>query len=196
MAQAENEGVGRFVLFVITWYALSNYAPLENWAFLSTSFLWLVGWLAIKLAGRASFRLGAKAWGLMVQVALWFLLFLWLAPVTETTKIVLVWGVGIPLIIAGAALRVLHAKFSQFQHPIERAPLIAACAIMLGTPLLCRINGFGFWYGLLAAAGLCIMGAVPAYYGWCLGQPLARGARDARFGGEEDYRDAGMFDER
>jgi hypothetical protein len=190
------ESKGPTILFFGTWYALSYYAPLENYAFLSTCFLMTIGWLALRLAGRASFRLGPKGWLLLFQVALWFGVFLWFAPVTEVTKIVLVWGVGVPLIFMGAGYRLLRTRFPRFEKELEHAPLIAAGTLLLGLPLLARISGSGFLFGLLAAFGLCTMGAIPAYYGWRLAEPLARGERDARFGTEDDYRKAGMFDER
>ena len=91
--QTNHESKGPAILFLGAWWALSQYAPLADYAFITAIGLMAILWLAVKFAGRAVFRVGRDGWFLIAQVAAWFGLFLWFVPAGAVTKS-LVWGIG------------------------------------------------------------------------------------------------------
>jgi hypothetical protein len=183
------------VIFLTTWYALTNYSALEVWAYPGALVLWLVGVLAHRMASRAVFRLGERAWWLLVQLALWYGLFLFLAPIEGFGNALILWGIATPLVLASAVVRRLRERFPHALDPaVERRWLL----FLLGACLLAAAlwRPLGFWHGSAVAAISAVLALIPLYYGWELAGDPPRGDRDARFGTEDSFRAAGMSDER
>jgi hypothetical protein len=193
---AQSESKGPTILFLIIWYVVAHQPSLEDYAFAYALLLMLIGWLAIRMGTRAIYRLGRRAGFLMLQVAVWFGLFLLFIPAAGDVKVLTVWGVGLPLLFAGGLAHLAYARFPKYQNRLDAVPRIACVAILATAPLVSWYIGHGFWTGFWVAALHIIFAAIPLYYGWQLGEPLPRGDRDARFGTDEDYRAAGMSDER
>jgi hypothetical protein len=195
---AQNESKGPVILFFGTLLVLaySENQMLSEHAGEITLGLMLIGWLAIKMLGHATARLGKKAWLLILQLAVWYALFLWLVPADPNNKILILWGVGTLLGFAGAGARLIHERFPRVRAVMEgTSPRALALACITGA-LGSGLHGSGFWLGLFATLIACLLAAIPFYYGWHLAEPLPRGQHDARFGTGESYRKAGMSDER
>jgi hypothetical protein len=193
---AQSESKGPVILFCILWWVLAHEPDYESHAFLYALALMLIGWLAIRLAGNGYSRLGKRAVFLMLQVAGWFFLFLSFAPGRPNLKLLAIWGFGIPLVFAGAAARLTHDRFPKIQkRPDEVLGVLFGTALTFGT-LGQWEAGYGFWASLWRTIVVIIFSLIPLYYGWRLGEPVPRGERDARFGSQDDYRAAGMSDER
>lgn len=190
------ESKGPTILFLVIWYVAAHQPSLEDYAFVYALLLMLIGWLAIRMAGNAISRLGSRAWLLLLQVAVWFGLFLWFIPAGGDIKVLILWGVGLPLLFAGGLAHLAYARFPKYQNRLDALPRIACVAILATAPLVSWYSGHGFWTGFWVAALHIIFASIPLYYGWQLGERLSRGDRDARFGTDEDYRAAGMSDER
>ena len=169
--------------------------PLADYAFITALGLVAILWLAVKFAGRAVFRLGRDGWFLIAQVAAWFGLFLWFAPVGTVAKIVLVWGIGVPLIFVGAGARAFGNAYPKMLTALESGLHYGLPALCIVAALVSSAQGFGFLSGLFGALVVCALSAIPLYYGWHLAEPRPRGERDAHFGSEEDYRKAGVSDD-
>lgn len=184
-----------FVFFGVLWL-LSNEPLVGDYGMPIAVLMMIIGALAIRFAGRALFRDGARAGFLLAQVALWFALFLWAFPATALHKIFVLWGIGIPLLLLGAGARLLHRKLPQYRDVITRISEYAAPALSLFGALYTWFTGGSFWRGLVATLIVQALGAIPLYYGWRLASPAVVSDRDARFGSEEAYREAGMSDER
>ncbi len=193
--ETNHESKGPAILFLGAWWVLSDYSPLSDHAFFVSIFLMGILWLAIKFAGQAVFRLGRDGWFLIAQVVVWFGLFLWFAPADAVTKIVLVWGIGIPLIFVGAGARRLGHSYPTMLAILETGLRYGLPALCIVVALIASAQGHGFVPGLFGALVVCALSAIPLYYGWQFAEPRPRGERDARFGTEEDYRKAGVSDD-
>ncbi len=190
-----NETIWPAVIFIGTWWALST-TRLEHYAFVLAIVLWLVGRGAIKLAGQAVFRLGMRAWWLLLQLAGCFALFLGVTPGQAHLKILVVWGIAVPLVMSAGGARLLYDRFPQ-AHAVWRsgAPYVLGIALLLA-PFLSWATGFGVLDSRVANLLVTTLAGASLVYGWHLaGQPMS-GAHDARFGSADDYRQAGMSDER
>jgi hypothetical protein len=195
---AANESKGPAILFFGTWFALGSgdNKVLSDHAFELSLYLMLAGWLAIKMLGHATARLGKRAWYLILQLAVWYVFFLWLVPAAPVTKIVFLWGLATPLGFAGAGARRLYERFAHLRDAMNSAPAPAlALACTIGA-VWSWLDGSGFWTGLFVTLICCLFASIPFYFGWHLAEPLPRGDRDARFGTGDSYRKAGMSDVR
>jgi hypothetical protein len=193
--ETNHESKGPAVLFLGAWWILSDYAPLAEHAFITAIALMVILWLAVKFAGRVVFRLGRDGWFLIAQVAVWFGLFLWFVPAGAITKILLLWGLGIPLIFVGAGARALGHASPKILTVLESGLRYGLPVLCIVTALVASAQGYGFLPGLFGALVVCALSAIPLYYGWRAGEPCPCGERDARFGSEEDYRKAGVSDD-
>jgi hypothetical protein len=191
-----NEGIWPGVIFLSTWWALAEYTPFGGYSFFIAILFWLVGLAVIKFLGQSHFRLGLRGWLLTLQVGVWFGLFLYFFPADLPPKILALWGIGVPLIFAGAAARWLAGRFPSYAERCREALAPAFIAGVILSTLVCWMKGPGFWVGLFATLAISAMVAIPLYYGWQYAKPLPRGERDARFGSDDSFREAGMSDER
>jgi hypothetical protein len=190
-----NETIWPVLIFLGTWWALST-TRLENYAFILAIVLWFVGRSAIKLAGQAVFRLGMRAWWLLGQVAATFAIFLCAVPAEPLHALLVVWGIAVPLVMAGGAAGLLYERFPQARATFHIGAQYALGLTLLLAPFLAWATGFGV---LESRAGNLLVAALAAaslYFGWRLAERPARGAHDAHFGNAGDYRQAGMSDER
>jgi hypothetical protein len=193
---AASESKGPVILFLITWYAVAKHTWFESYSFIVALLLMLIGWLGIKAAGNAIARLRWKAWLLLLQVAAWFVLFLFFAPPAPNIKVLILWGVGIPLLFTGGLARRVYERFPQFREEFDAAPIWVSLVFIIAGSVASWFQGYGFWMGFWGALAFTALASVPLYYGWRLAEPLARGKRDARLGSQEGYRAAGKSDER
>jgi hypothetical protein len=190
-----NESKGPVILFFGTWWMLLQQSPLGDYAFSIDLLLMVIGWLGLRYADRARYRLGKQAWWLFAQLAMWCGLFIWFAPGGTIGKVLILWGIGIPLIFAGSGARVVYERFAQFKHWFETAPRYVLPAICLISALTSWTKGPGFFAGLFGALIICALAAVALYYGWQFAESRRRRERDAHFGSEDEFRKAGMADD-
>ena len=193
---ARNESLLPALIFLWTWWTLSNFNLIGDYALFVAILLWLIGVLAQRMAGNALFRLKGKAWGWLLQLALWYAAFLWLSPLQTSDKILLLWGVATPLAMAGGACRWAYDRYPLLEPVFKSGPIVPPAAL---TFVLMAVfawwAGNGLTTGLIVAALTSAFATIPLYYGWKLASPLPRGPRDARFGTEDSFRTAGMSDE-
>jgi hypothetical protein len=166
---------GTVILFLITWWALANHTPFEDYAFGLAIVLMAIAWLAISMAGQAVARLGSNAQFLIVQIAIWFGLYLWFIPAQPLSKILVLWGVGIPLVMVGGISRLVHERFWRLRSRLDRVPQAAVLLLFTAAPLVSWAKGPGFWPGLGVAFLLTTLPAIPLYYGWQLAAGLSDG---------------------
>jgi hypothetical protein len=167
---------GTVILFLVTWWALANHTPLDDYAFGAAILLMTIACLAIRMAGQAVARLGSTGQFLIVQVAIWFGLFLWFIPAHPLSKILVLWGIGIPLIMLGSIARVVYQRFRHLRSRLDRMPQAAVLLLFTVAPLISWAKGPGFWPGIGVAFLLATLPAIPLYYGW----QLAAGISDER----------------
>lgn len=186
---------GILVLVVITWlFVRANVPP--GAAALEIALLLLgIAWLGTRLASTAVYRLGWSGKWFLLQLAIWFGVFLYLVQAPPGTKVLLLWGIAIPLVILGGLWRAACARF-------ERLHRIHSASARILLPLVFGYLSLGFWMANwplwrapLAAVTVGSLALIPLYYGWQLGAPRPRGVHDARFGSEDSYHRAGMSDE-
>lgn len=191
----KSETIWPALIFLTTWYALTNYPALEIWAYPGALLLWLVGVLAHRMASRAVFRLGERAWWLLAQLVFWYALFLFLAPLEGFGNALVLWGIATPLMLVSAVIRRLRQRFP---HAIDSAMQRRWLVFLPGVCLLAAAlwRPLGLWHGSATAAIIAVLAIIPLYYGWELAGDPPRGDRDARFGSEDSFRAAGMSDER
>ena len=197
MSKQSNESILPAVLLFGTWYALATYTSIPvGPAFVCSVAILCAGWLALRMGSASVYRLGPKAWKLMLQLASWCALFLWAAPLQPVQKGLLLWGIALPLAVIGGAWRQLFERVPRLQGWMVWLPRSVLSASFVHLLLFHWSRDAGVLYAVGAAAITCGLAAVPLYYGWLLGEPLLRGERDARFGTGDTYRAAGMSDER
>ncbi len=192
----QSESVLPGIIFIATIWAVVTYTQFQLSAYFIAIALWFIGMGAVRFVSRSHFRLGYKAWLLTLQVAVWFTLFLSFFPDDLPPKILILWGIAVPLVFVGAGVRWLHERFGEWWAKLEAAAAPAGFACVAVVTAICWIAGIGFWAALFKTLATGAMATIPLYYGWQFGQPLPRGERDARFGSEDAFRDAGMSDER
>lgn len=183
--------LGRLIWFVITVVVVQSQTPLEGWpSFIAAVLLWIVAWLAARLAGNAVAQLEGKAWSLLCQLGAVFGLFLWFAPGGFVGKALIVWGVAIPLVFLSAFSRRVY-DWWPWRRPgvgfaVEAAASVAIIVLMFGWGVFRPMGA------LMNFAAVCGLGILSLVYGWLLAErPIVLG-HDARFGDEEEFRRSGM----
>jgi hypothetical protein len=197
MANTEQNAVGKALWFCITWAAVCNVTSLDAGpALIGAGLLYLVAWLAFKFIGRAMFHLGARAWLRVGLFVLGALLFVNVAPGRGVTNILIVWGFGIPLLLIGGVWRALGRKMPAWRNLLDQTPAYAAITGLIVLPLSARLYGLNLWAALAFGAAACGLSGFALWCGWQLAEARGPGERDARFGDADDFRTAGMSDER
>lgn len=191
-----NESKGPSILFLLTIWALSQLPVIGAYDILIGIALMITGSLTVAMVSRAIYRLGGKAWWLLVQLVLCCAAFLYFAPLGVWWKLFVLWSCGVPLLFAGAIARVIYERVPRFHPRAKLVPPILAGITLIAAPLVTWNEGGGFWNGVLAGLLICGLSGIPLYYGWRLGEPSAPRGPDAGFGSAEFYRAAGMSDER
>ena len=182
--------------FIATIWALAEYTPFDIWSYPIAIAMFVMALAAYRSLGRAHLRLGAAGWSLTGQVAAWFLLFVLFFPAPLPLKILIVWGIGVPLVYMGAAARYLWERFPACRGMSEKALMPAVCASAIVATFLGWMRDFGLAASFFGALAIGAMAMIPLYYGWEYAKPLQSDERDARFGTEDGFRRAGMSDER
>jgi len=185
-------------LFVVVWYELMvEFGLGADFAFLLS--LGLLGGfsLALRLAGQASGLMGPFTSGMLIQALLWLALLWWFAPaVFRAVPLVFDLLIVLGLALAGARCRYLYEvwrqKDGQFVPADYSLPIVIG---VLGSLFGCML-ALRYWGSLWPLVAYVLLPALPFGFGWRMG-PLASADRpDARFGNAENFRDAGLSDER
>lgn len=191
-----SESPGPALFWLLMWYVLAQYMD-AGIAFLVSILYFLIARFAFRMCGRVVFRHGGRGWFLLAQLTGWFALFFVFAPISGDAKFLLLWGVGIPLVFIGGVARSLSDRVPYIRAKV--IPIICkphTLGLLLGPPIAEWINGQNFWGWLAFTVATTGLSMIPLYYGWVLAEQPARGGGDAHFGSDDDYRDAGMADER
>jgi len=191
-----SEPIGAVLLFFGTWWALTYYPLFEDFAFLWTLALWSAGWVAIRMFSSTVHRLGFWGWVLLLEVAAWYVLAGWLAPLDGITKILLLWGVATPLLMIGNVWRRAYDRFPPVQGLMHGALIVFAAVALVAVHVLAWRLGPDFMMQMALAAAVSAAAAMLLYYGWRLGAPPPGGHYDARLGTMESFRRRGISHER
>jgi len=183
-------------LFAGTWWTLGYYPFFEPYAFFWAAALSLVGYMAIRVLGGATHRLGFRGWLLILQLAIGYGLFLQFVPLDSITKILLLWGIATPLLLIGSAWRRVYDRFPSVDRLLNAIVCILGCVACAAVLILAWRSGGAFRPELVFNGIACVLGCTLLYYGWRLAEPLPSGKYDARFGTQDDFRHAGVSDER
>jgi hypothetical protein len=108
----------------------------------------------------------------------------------------MVWGVGLPLLLIGGAWRALRRRLPAWESAFNQAPIAAAMAGLVVVAFAARMSGMNLWAALSFGAAVCGLSGFVLWCGWQLAEGRGPGERDAHFGKTEDFRTAGMSDER
>ena len=195
MSTQSNESKGPTILFLATIWALSELPVIGAYDILIAIALMITGALTVRMVSRAIYRLGGKAWWLLLQLVICCAAFLYLAPPGAMWKLFILWSCGVPLLFAGAIARALYERVPRLHWHAKFAPPILVCMVLVAVPLITWNEGVGFGPGILVGLLICGLSGIPLYYGWRLAEPLPR-AHDAGFGSADSFRAAGMSDER
>lgn len=186
----------RAVIVVGAWWALAEYPLFADNAFVLAIILWFVGKGVLRMFSSSMSRLGARGWWLILQLIAWCALYWWWDTKDAVAKILLLWGVGTPLLFLGALWRLGHDRFPILQRGFVVLPRMLLLMLHAGWTVWYWFGGAGLIDVLVGAAVSSLEVAVPLYYGWRLAEPLPRKVHDARFGSREGFRTAGLSDER
>jgi hypothetical protein len=200
MSNEPRDRFGQFVWGCLILYWLINNTRLGDYpllALLATVLLFGVGKATVRMVQSAIARLGsARAWSLTLQLTGWFAAFIALVPFDPVAKALIVWGIGLPLTMAGAILRNLRERLEGFDEAFFHAMQVAAVLAVLSQVGVLWRESFDLWNSLKGTFLFTALAAVPLFYGWQLGEPFPKGgASDARFGSAQDFHKAGMSDE-
>jgi hypothetical protein len=196
MSNRSNETIWPALLFIGTWWSLSYYEWFEQYAYLWTLALWLVGWLAIRMLSSTVHQLGFRGWVLLLEVAAWYALALWLVPLEPLTKILLLWGVATPLLFVGNVWRRTFERFPPVQGLMHGTLNLSAAVGLAAVPVCAWRVGPDFFAQLAQAVGMGAAACLFLYYGWRLAAPPPGAQFDARLGSMHSFRQRGMSDER
>lgn len=190
-----NESKGPSILFLATIWALSELPVIGPYDILIAIALMITGALAVRMVSQSIYRLGGKAWWLLIQLAICCAVFLYLAPPGLWWKLFILWSCGVPLLLAGAIGRAIYERVPRLHLHAKLVPPILVGVTLVVAPVVTWNAGGGFLNGVLAGLLICGLSGILLYYGWRFAAPLPR-AHDAGFGSAESYRAAGMSDER
>ncbi len=195
MKKESPDRLAQLFWFAMTMAAVSSYTPFGYYNFPVAVALWIVAVLGGRLAGQAIFRLGGKARWLLVQLAIWFGVFLYFAPLPLVLRILVAWGIGLPLVLAGAVARRVYERFPAAQRHFGDAAYLLAVATLVYVPLKAWTAGVALTASLFLAGLILTLGYVALSFGWRLAERPNRGEWDAHLGSQETYHAAGVSDE-
>lgn len=193
MAQ-RGESKGGAILFILGCIALYNAGFTENFVFIAI-YLMLLGIFAVKMFSVARFRLGKRAWLLAGIYVAYVVSFVCLSPYPDVVGVVIVVGIGLPLLFLGVASRLLHDRFEILQRFKHSWGIYIAVSAFLTSPIYAWRSGFSVWPGYaLPGLGLAVA-SVPLVLGWYFAQPPVAREDEARFGKASDFERARISQE-
>jgi len=189
--------VVKFGLAVCLWYELMAEFHMESGtAFWAAMALVCFGWFAFRMSGPFIGSLGPKTLALLLQSVLWFVLLWWLAPP--------LWALPLPLdLFVLVVLAVMGAR-SRVRFELARDGLLARLrrdysGHIVGAVLLalspCWIS-IRLWGSLWPLIGYALLPGLPFLFGWRMVTAPPHDKPDARVGDADDFRDAGLSEER
>jgi hypothetical protein len=192
----QKDGLGLFVLFGMLWSWLSHYEALSDAAPLIAIALMLLARFAIGLGVQVPIRLGGGAWALLSHMALWIVAYFWLVPIEFRARVLLLWSVALPTMLASAFVRRALIKLKLEDTVDGHAWQCGAVLVAVAVPATCWWTGVSVEESVVYGAGLSVFCAMALLFGWDLAGELPRKQTDARFGNEESRRHRETSDER
>lgn len=185
-------------LFICIWYEIATELRIDgDTAFLVGIAAFCVSRFAVRIAGHALGMFGPSAFGLLVQTALWAVLF-WCFTPTALREL--------PLLCDITAFTVLGIAGARSRQLFERERLLRGAefwrvysgvlvAGILGTLLIAMtsLRQSGSIWPLLAYVLLVL---IPAGFGWRMVGPVSPERADAKVGDRDDFKAAGLSEER
>lgn len=195
MSKHSNEAVWPALIFFATWWAFTQYPALEPYGFPGALTLWFVGVIAVRMFSSTVHHQGFWGWILLLEITSWFTL-AFFAPLEPLTTVLLLWGVGTPLLFVGNVSRRAYDRFPPIQGLMGFMRYVAVGATVLAMPVTAWRLGASFWPALAQAGGFAAAGWLCLWYGWRLAAPPPSGQFDARLGTVESFRRRGLSHER
>jgi hypothetical protein len=185
-------------LFVVSWYEVGAELGLHpDTAFLVTLALFVGFGFARGIAGQIIGMIGPFTFGILLQAVLWIVLLWWLAPgVFHAMPFVFDLLIVLGLALVGARCRFLFEEHRAKHGPIELSEHSGLVLIVVfGALAACAfaMHRWGSLWPLLAYAALPVL---PFSFGWRMGPLAAADRPDARFGSADDFRNAGLSEDR
>jgi hypothetical protein len=193
---ARNESRGGTILFLGTWFVLGDNTELGGYSFLAAIALMGIGWLALRVMGRAVSLQGARGWWLIAAMVALAALFLWLMPAVPMKKVFVLWAFVLPLIVTGATCAWLGGRFVRLKGAMMRAPFVLLPLGIAAGMLASDYVGYPMVWNEWTFVGTALLASVALAFGVALGATEPRENHDARFGTEDQFQQAGMSDER
>ncbi len=188
----------RLGLFVVIWYELGVELRLHpDTAFFVTLALFVGFSFARGIAGQIIGMIGPLTFGILLQAVLWIVLLWWLAPgVFHAMPFVFDLAIVLGLALVGARCRYLFEERRAKHGPVDLSEhsgvVLIAAASVLGACIF-AMQRWGSLWPLLAYAALPLL---PFSFGWRVGPSASADRPDARFGNADDFRDAGLSEDR
>ncbi|MHB8267433.1 hypothetical protein [Bradyrhizobium sp.] len=188
----------KFTVLVGIWYELSMALGINGGAALYIALLVVfIGWLATSLPGQVFRMLGPRTQSLVVHGLIWLFIFWWMTPPAIFELPLALHGfVLYALALAGArARRVYERERSRLREKLyaEHSGLIVAG---LFGGLLLVMMALRTWHSVLPLLLCALLPGIPFHYGWRMGAPDSPERADAKLGDAEDFRNAGLSEER
>ena len=187
----QKDGFAFVFWFVVTVVLVSRYTTFGSTSVSVAALLWLIAWLTIRVVGDAITRLETKAWQVVAQLGGLFGVWLWLGPPALGVRILVVWGIGLPLVLIGTGARYLHDCVTARHTPVGTYLLKISGAFFVAIPAVVWWDGSDIFEGVIVAAAFSV-GLVPFFFGWQLGERARPDDRDARFADQDDFRRSGV----
>jgi hypothetical protein len=188
----------KFAVLLGIWYEVSTIVGINGGAALYIALLVVfVGWLATSLPGQVFRMLGPRTQSLVVHGLIWLFIFWWFTPAAIFDLPLVLHGfVLYVLAMAGArARRVYERERSRLREKLyaEHSGLIVAG---LFGGLLLVMMALRTWHSVLPLLLCALLPGIPFHYGWRMGAPESPERADAKVGDAEDFRAAGLSEER
>lgn len=188
----------RLGLFVVVWYELGVELGLHpDTAFFVTLALFVGFGFARGIAGQIIGMIGPFTFGILLQAVLWIALLWWLAPrVFHAMPFVFDLAIVLGLALVGARCRYLFEERRAKHGPIDLSEHSGLVLLVVFGVLGACALAMHYWGSLWWLVGYALLPALPFSFGWRMGPLAAADRPDARFGNADDFRDAGLSEDR
>jgi hypothetical protein len=188
----------KFAVLLGIWYQLSTAIGIDGGAALYIALLVVfVGWLATSLPGQVFRMLGPRTQSLVVHGVVWLVVFWWFTPSAIFDLPLVLHGFMLyALARAGARARVVYERERlrlRDKLYAEHSGLVVAG---LFGGLLLVMMALRTWHSVWPLIVCALLPGIPISFGWRMGAPESPERAEAKVGDTEDFRDAGLSDER
>jgi hypothetical protein len=188
----------KFAVLLGIWYQISLAIGMNGGAALYVGLLIIfVGWVATSLPGQVFRMLGPRTQSLVVHGLIWLFVFWWMTPPAIFDLPLLLHGfVLYALAMAGArGRRVYERERSRLREKLYAEYSGLVVAGLFGGLLLLMV-ALRTWHSVLPLLLIALLPGIPFHFGWRMGTPESPERADAKLGEAEDFRDAGLSEER